>query len=187
MSNPNENRPMTHTMDLGVPEAYRHEAVAEASAADSAVQEIITVRCACGESWKLPTLIGTFYEFEDDDGPVPYLEMWEQHVWEAIKTAGQFNEATANSVESSDDDDSRWAESGFAGTPDREATARSLAWHYLTKIERRVQDAKAALDTPAGDFGQGTRIPTVRTWAQQISEQARWLQDDLNRIENEED
>jgi hypothetical protein len=95
---------MTVTMDLGVSEAYRHEAEVKVEAATSVLQEIITVRCACGEWWEMPCLAGTYEEFEESGEPAPYLHDWQRHVWAAIGKAGQFAEARENSLETSDDD-----------------------------------------------------------------------------------
>lgn len=183
---------MAHTMDLGVAEAYRHEAVTSfeewSSPSDGSRAERITVTCDCGKVFNGVFPLGTNEALENGDDRIVanmVMEPWQRHVWSEVKAAGQFEEAKANSLASSDDDGSQIRPAVPAG-PEREAAARSTAWMYLENIERRVLDARKALNTPAGDFAEGSRIANLRTWAQQIAEQARWLQEDLNRIEKGE-
>jgi hypothetical protein len=183
---------MTVTMDLGVSEAYRHEAEVEfeewVSPSDGGRAERITVKCDCGKVFDGVFPEGTHESMEDGDvfADKMVMEPWQRHVWAEIREAGQFEEARANSVEFVDADDvARLVISPAVPVGhEREAAARSMAWMYLENIERRVRDAKEALNTPAGDFGEATRIPTMRTWAQQIAEQARWLKEDMDRIEH---
>jgi len=105
---------MVYTLDLGVSEAYRHEAEAKCEVREENYEEWehVTVTCHCGEVFERDVPRGTFeagYDMADVDAEALYLGAWERHVWAAIKRAGQAHEAAANSVETSDDNGNRWA------------------------------------------------------------------------------
>lgn len=101
---------MVHTLDLGVPEAYRHEANVKCEEPDRERfgaeydNELITVTCDCGEVFEEEYPEGTFSAAEEGDleAEQMFLDRWERHVWEAIKKAGQYGEARENSLKATE-------------------------------------------------------------------------------------
>jgi hypothetical protein len=104
---------MTVTMDLGVSEAYRHEAEVDCKLPlfDRDENALVSVTCACGEVFETEMPEAMFDASEEGDVAADKLVYgaWQQHVWAEIRKAGQFEAAQSISLASSEDDGTKEA------------------------------------------------------------------------------
>lgn len=128
---------MVHTMDIGHPEAYRHEAMLEriqTPELDAIGFERVIVSCSCDKAaWSGEYEIGHAAAVEDGgdaESDELILGAWMRHVYEQCGLPAP-----------------------MYGPVEEQYAA--VAEHYIDVIERTVANMREALSTPLSEFTEG--------------------------------
>lgn len=171
---------MGHVMDLGVDEAYRHEATVEREQTpelDRIGFERLIVTCTCGRVWSGEHEIGYFDAVEDGgdiEADEQVLGDWERHVWEQIKAAGQFTEAAARSVKASAVSVPEW------DTLTIKQQRAQVAEHYADVVARSLATLRKSLKSETAS--SESRTAMLRWFAQNIQDQGRMMAQRLDEL-----